>query len=59
LKALEVVHKAVAEKKEIMINDMQWKYVTSTCNKKEPNQYWDNCAYLMPRLFQTAVDDVF
>ena len=27
--------------------------------KKGPNQYWDNCAYLMPRLFWTAVDDVF
>jgi hypothetical protein len=59
LKALEVVCKPVAEKKVIMIDDMQSNYITSKCNKKEPNQYWDNCASLMmPRLFQTAVGDV-
>jgi hypothetical protein len=59
LKALEVVRQAVAEKKVIMMDDMQSNYITSKYNKKEPNQYWDNCAYLMPRLFWTAVDDVF
>ncbi len=59
LKALEVVRQAVAEKKVIMMDDMQSNYITSKYNKKEPNQYWDNCAYLMPRLFWTSVDDVF
>jgi hypothetical protein len=59
LKALEVVCQAVAEKKVILMDDMQSNYITSRCNKKEPNQYWDNCVYLMPRLFWTFVDDVF
>jgi hypothetical protein len=49
----------VAEKKVNMMDDTQSNYITSKCSKKEPNQYWDNCAYLMPRLFWTAVDDVF
>jgi hypothetical protein len=40
LKALEVVHQAVAEKKVILVDDMQSNYITSRCNKKEPNQYW-------------------
>jgi hypothetical protein len=59
LKAMEVVHQAVAEKQVIMMNDTQSNYITSKYNRKEPNQYWDNCAYLMPKLFQIAVDDVF
>jgi hypothetical protein len=56
---MEVVHEAVAEKKVIMMDDTQSNFITSKYNRNEPNQYWDNCAYLMPKLFQTAVDDVF
>jgi hypothetical protein len=37
----------------------QSNFITSKYNRNEPNQYWANCAYLMPKLFQTAVDDVF
>jgi hypothetical protein len=59
LNAVEVVQKAVAEKKVIMMDDPQSNYVTSKSKKKEPNHYWDNCAYLLPRLFWTAVDDTF
>jgi hypothetical protein len=59
LNAVEVVRKAVAKKKVIMMDDPQSNYVESKSSRKEPNQYWDNCAYLLPRLFQTAVDDIF
>jgi hypothetical protein len=58
-KVMEVVHEAVAEKKVFMMDDMQSNYITVKSTKKESNQYWDNCAYLMPRLFWTAVDDIF
>jgi hypothetical protein len=56
---MEFVCEPVAEKKVIMMDDTQSNFITSKYIRKEPNQYWDNCAYLMPKLFQTAVDDVF
>jgi hypothetical protein len=59
LNAMEVVREAVAEKKVIMMDDAQSNFITSKFLRKEPNQYFDNCAYLTPKLFQTAVDDVF
>ena len=59
LNAVEVVREAVAEKKVIMLDDTQSNFITSKFLRKEPNQYFDNCAYLTPKLFQTAVDDVF
>ena len=49
----------MAKKKVIMMDDPQSNYVESKSSRKEPNQYWDNCAYLLPRLFWTAVDDIF
>jgi hypothetical protein len=42
-----------------MMDDPQSNYVESKSSRKEPNQYWDNCAYLLPRIFWTAVDDIF